>query len=127
MNRDSEIFHVLKGLAMTVKRYGRVTPLQMDMLGLGGEICRWYSQQAPSDQDRIDEMKMSRKTLRETVGCDFGYDLEAWHNYLLNNGEHSEEYTFAYAWHAVRPKILDMIKDPERFRLIRLIEMSETK
>jgi hypothetical protein len=112
---------------MTVPRYGRATPLQMHMLGLGGEICRWYSQQPPSDEDRMREMKSSREALRETIGCDFGYDLQAWHDHLLDNKKHSEEYTFVYAWRAVRPKILELIKDPDRLRLTRLVEMPETK
>ena len=107
---------------MTVPRYGRATPIQMHMLGLGGEICRWFAQQPPTDEDRMKELRSSRDALRESIGCDFGYDLQAWHDYLLNSQRHSEEYTFAFAWRAVRPKILELIIDPDRMRLVRLIE-----
>lgn len=107
---------------MTAPRYGRVTPLQMDMLGLGGEICRWYSAELPCDSDRVKEMMSSREALRQTTGCDFGFDLAAWHNHLLDSEQHSEEYTFPYAWHSVQPKIIELIDDPERLRLVRLAE-----
>ena len=75
----------------------------------------------PSDDDRIHEMRQALKSLRKETGRDFGYDLEAWHNYLINSDEHREQYTFHYAWDAVKSKIVELISDPERSRLCREI------
>jgi hypothetical protein len=110
---------------MTVPGYGRVTPLQSDMLGLGGEICRWYSKDPPSDEIRMKAMISSRKILRKITGEDFGYDLLAWHDYLLANQKHSEQYTFTYAWSSVKPKIEELIHDARRQYLVKLLESSK--
>jgi hypothetical protein len=106
---------------MTVRNYGRVTPLQAMMLGLGGEVLDWSTAQ-PTDKKRIREMKLSRKELREMTGQDFGYDLGAWHQYLLKSEEYAEEYTFRYSWKAVQKKINELMQDPKRLELVRMIE-----
>ncbi|HWE98106.1 MAG TPA: hypothetical protein VG269_29440 [Tepidisphaeraceae bacterium] len=110
---------------MSVPKYGRVTPLQMDMLGLGGEICLWYQQRPPTDDERTKEMRSSREVLQRLTGLDFGYDLEAWHERLLSDQQYSEQYTHPYAWEAVKPKILELIKDPNRLRLVQIIEQAD--
>ncbi len=108
---------------MTVPKYGRVTPLQADMLGLGGEVAHWPMGQTTDDQ-RTSQMIASRENLRALTGRDFGYDLAAWHDYLMNSEEHAEEYTFPYAWAAVQRKILDLFQDPNRIRLVGMLEAS---
>jgi hypothetical protein len=67
-------------------------------------------------------MKEAREMLTRQTGRDFGYDLAAWHHFLLSNDKLSEEYTFVYAWEAVKPRIDDLINDPDRLRLVRLLE-----
>jgi hypothetical protein len=108
---------------MTIRHYGRVTPLQMDMLGLGGEILSaGGSQAAPaSDQARLNVMKQARQALTKRTGRDFGFDLAAWHHFLLNDAKLSEEYTFHYAWKAVKRRIDELLDDPDRLRLERLL------
>jgi hypothetical protein len=36
--------------------------------------------------------------------------------------ELSEEYTFDYAWNAVEPRIDELLDDPDRLRLVRLLD-----
>jgi hypothetical protein len=106
---------------MTVPHYGRVTPIQSLVLGLGGEIIHVLVNQAP-DEQRISKMKSSRELLCRLTGHDFGYDLAAWHHFLINSEAHSEQYTFPYAWKAVQRKILELIADPNRLRLVQLLD-----
>lgn len=105
---------------MSVPKYGRITPIQGDMLGLAGEILHLPDFKA-SDGQRISEMKESLDSLRETTDCDFGFDLARWDEYLQKS-EHRKEYMFPYAWKAVRPKIQELIKDPTRLRLVHMID-----
>lgn len=105
---------------MTIRGYGRVTPLQMDMLGLGGEVLLRGNEPA-SDDERLSAMKQARQTLMKQTGRDFGFDLAAWHQFLLNDAKLSEEYTFVYAWKAVKRRIDELLEDPDRRRLERLL------
>jgi hypothetical protein len=108
---------------MSVPSFGRITPLQADMLALGGIICG-YPGEKPSDHERMQEMCRALEHLRRHTGQDFGLDLQRWHTYLLESEEHREEYTFHYAWEAVRQKILELIGDQERVRLVELASRS---
>jgi hypothetical protein len=107
---------------MTVRHYGRVTPLQMLMLSLGGDIVSWGGTVPPSDSDRLNLMKEAHGLLTQQTGRDFGYDLAAWDHFLLNDDKFSEGYTFIYAWKAVKPRIDELLNDPDRLRLVRLLE-----
>lgn len=107
---------------MPVPIYGRVTPLQMDMLNLGGEVLIWDEPGPPTEFYRLHLMKFARKMLRQHTGRDFGYDLAAWHHFLLNDEAFSEDYTFDYAWDAVKPRIIELLDDPYRMRLVWLAE-----
>lgn len=106
---------------MTIRGYGRLTPLQMDMLGLGGEILSSGESEPASDDERLSVMKEARQTLTKQTGRDFGFDLAAWHRFLLNDAKFSEEYTFVYAWKAVKRRIDELLDDPDRRRLERLL------
>ena len=107
---------------MTVRHYGRVMPLQADMLRLGGEVLVRNTNAPPTDRERLDLMKEALWLLKLKTGRDFGYDLAAWHHFLLNDKELSKEYKFHYAWRAVRPRIEQLLDDPDRLRLVRLLE-----
>ncbi len=111
---------------MTVRDYGRTTPLQMDMLSLGGEVLLWSGAVPPGERDRLTAMREAREMLMQRAGRDFGFDLAAWHDFLLNDGKLSDEYTFVYAWKAVRRRIDELFDDPERLRLVRLLEEHRT-
>jgi hypothetical protein len=108
---------------MSIRNYGRVTPLQMDMLGLGGEVLLsgGIGREQASDDQRLSVMRQARQTLTKRTGRDFGYDLAAWHRFLLDDAKLSEEYTFTYAWKAVKQRIDELLDDPDRLRLERLI------
>jgi hypothetical protein len=109
---------------MSLPEYGRVTPLQMDMLMLAGEDVLNGGTEAPSDMDRVRVMKEARESLKKLTGVDFGYDLSAWNKFLLNSPELSKEYKFRYAWKAVKRRIEEIIDDPHRVRLIEMVGMS---
>jgi len=108
---------------MSIRGYGRATPLQMDMLCLGGEILSaGGSETGPAnDQERLSVMKEARQALTQQTGRDFGFNLAAWHQFLLNDAKLSEEYTFDYAWKAVKRRIDELVDDPDRLRLERLL------
>ena len=108
---------------MTIRGYGRVTPLQMNMLRLGGEVLLSGGIAAgqANDRERLSVMTKARQTLMQRTGRDFGYDLAAWHHFLLEDAQLSEQYTFDYAWKAVKPRIDELINDPDRLRLERLL------
>lgn len=107
---------------MTVRDYGRVTPLQMDMLNLGGEFLSSEKTAPPTDRDRLNVMEDARRTLTQQTGRDFGFDLAAWHHFLLNDDKLSQEYTFDYAWKAVKQRIDELLDHPDRVRLVRPLE-----
>jgi len=94
----------------------------MSMLYLGGEVLSWGGTVPPTDRDRLDRMKEAHRLLTQLTERDFGYDLAAWHHFLLNDDKLSEQYTFDYAWNAVKPRIDELLDDPDRLRLVRLLE-----
>jgi hypothetical protein len=94
----------------------------MDMLNLGGEIVSSGETAPPTDRDRLNVMEDARQILAQQTGRDFGFDLAAWHHFLLNDDKLSQEYTFDYAWKAVRQRIDELLDDPDRLRLVRLLE-----
>ena len=109
---------------MSVPGYGRITPLQGFVLGLGGEVID-LPFQTPTDEQRLAEMKASRKELRAHTSKDFGFDLAAWHNYLMQHPDFAKEYTFDYAWSGVSRKVKELIDDPNRIRLARILDGQE--
>jgi hypothetical protein len=112
---------------MTVRHYGRVTPLQMYMLDLGGEVVRWAGATPPTDGDRQTAMKEARDILTRLTGRDFGYDLAAWHGFLLSDNNLSEEYQFDSAWKTVKKRIDQLLDDPDRVRLVRLLNDEQAR
>src|SRR5262249_471215 len=78
-----------------------------------GEIVSSGETAPPTDRDRLNVMEDARQILAQQTGRDFGFDLAAWHHFLLNDDKLSQEYTFDYAWKAVRQRI-DELLDGER-------------
>jgi len=93
----------------------------MSMLELGGEVLLRGGTEPASDDERLSTMKEARQALTKKAGRDFGFDLAAWHQFLLNDAKLSEEYTFVYAWKAVKRRIDELLDDPDRLRLARLL------
>jgi hypothetical protein len=94
----------------------------MKVLALGGEVLLRGGTTPPADQDRLNVMKKARDQLTQRTGRDFGFDLAAWHHFLLNDDKLSDEYTFVYAWKAVKRRVDELLDDPDRLRLVRLLE-----
>lgn len=109
---------------MSMRNYGRVTPLQMDILRLGGEPRLRSGTRFPTDADRLNSMRKARESLKLRTGVDFGCDLAAWHDFLFNSSKFSEEYICDYAWKAVKQRIDELLNDPDRQRLAGMAEKS---
>jgi hypothetical protein len=60
--------------------------------------------------------------LTQQTGRDFAFDLAAWHHFLLNDEKLWQEYTFDYAWKAVKQRIDELLDDRHCLRLVRLLE-----
>ncbi len=91
-------------------------PSQFFMLGLAGLTFTREGRFQPvkDEQRRKRAMRRGRRELREITGQDFGYDLAAWHEYLLEN---DDGYSHPYAREGFEQVILEAIADPDRQRL----------
>jgi hypothetical protein len=98
--------------------YDERTPLQAIMLELGGDVSDRPGSGPVPDEERARRMKDARDRLRQLTGRDLGYDLAAWHHFLLSAPHHTSQYTAAPAWEAVRPRILELVLNPDRMRLL---------
>jgi hypothetical protein len=73
------------------------------------------------DDDRLAAMKGGREGLRRLTGQDFGYDLARWHEFLAGNDE-AWGYKHPYAWKTVNKAIEKAMDDPDRLRLVKVLE-----
>lgn len=103
---------------MTMRSFGRITPLQGVVLRLAGH--------GPSQEYGVRDIE--RKTgeaaaaairngaaaLRDLTGRDLGCSLSDWHERLSQDEAFSEEYRFPYAWRAVEAAALKEIAAPHR-------------
>jgi hypothetical protein len=114
---------------MTIPGFGRLTPIQMDMLELAGINldCRRYGfdpfnpgAEAVPDEDRIEIMKRGRASLAEQTGEDFGFDLEAWQTFLVAHPDFG--CTHPYGSRVTKKFVRAALADPEHQRLLSLIE-----
>lgn len=105
---------------MTLRPFGRVVPIQIDVLALAG-YCANYRPGDRSitlgadDAARKRSMKRGRSALRRTTGQDFGYDLAAWVNYLEAHPD--QGFTHAYAHAGVARAVREAIADADFQRL----------
>jgi hypothetical protein len=114
---------------MTIPGFGRLTPVRMDMLQPAGINldCRRYGfdpvnpgAEAVPDEDRIEIMNCGRASLVEQTGEDFGFDLEAWERFLVAHPDLG--YTHPYGSRVTKKFVRAAIADPERQRLLSLIQ-----
>jgi hypothetical protein len=104
--------------------FGRTTPFQGYVLGIGGIVCG-VPDDLVRDEDRLIHMRQCRQLLCKQTERDFGYSIAKWHEFLKNSEQFRDEYTFHYAWDAVEPEVERLIRDPERTRLVHLLECRE--
>jgi hypothetical protein len=96
------------------------------MLMLAGHVLRRFrppTDAVEPDADRLAAMRAGREQLRRMTGQDFVYDLGRWHELLLANPDWGYEHP--YAWRAVRPAIEAALNDPDRLRLVAVLEQAE--
>src|SRR5262249_34143233 len=111
------------GGTVTIPNWGRITPSQADMLMLAGHVLRPYpvpQGTVEPDEDRLKAMRQGRENLCRLTGEAFGYDLARWPAHLLGNDEWG--YQHPYAGRTVRPAIERALTDPDRLRLVKLLE-----
>jgi tetratricopeptide (TPR) repeat protein len=109
---------------MTVKIFGRLTPLQGHMLGLIGYTVSRQSGSFPTYwAGRMKNILQARQRLIECTGKDFGYDCKKWHTFL--SAHHSDEYTHPHAFAAVAQAVAAVQKDNIHLRIVNHINNAE--
>jgi hypothetical protein len=111
------------GSTVTIPNWGRIVPSQGDMLAVAGHVLRPYPVPPGTvepDEERLDAMRAGREGLRRLTGQDCGYDLAAWHRLLLSNPDWG--YTHPYARRAVHRAVEAALADPDRLRLVKVLE-----
>jgi len=103
---------------MTVARFGRITPVQGDMLQLAGNVLSRQSDVDVTDEQRIAAIEAGQAALVARVGRDLGYELGPWHELLSSDHELRGEYQHSYGWRGVRAAIERALLDPRRENLL---------
>jgi hypothetical protein len=109
---------------MTIPIWGRVTPSRVSRLQLAGHVLRRNDVEpgtAVSDDVRLRAIRHGRQQRRRLTGQDRGYDLRRWHDLLLS-GSRDWAYRHPYAWATVKPASETAITDPDRRRLLTMLE-----
>lgn len=107
---------------MTLMSYGRATPIQIDMLCLAGGVSQQRDiTTSACDEDRIESMRIARSQLVRRTTFDFGYDLQEWHRFLVDDVNDAFGYRHPYAWSTVKKAIERFIEDADRVRLVDII------
>jgi hypothetical protein len=104
---------------MTIPGFGRITPMQGDMLLLAGYRLTPSPElnEAPiPDEEREQLMCDGLRALRRATAQDFGFDLSAWEQYLMSRLDSG--YCHSYAFATTRTRIAAAIADPERARIV---------
>lgn len=107
---------------MTVANFGQIVPSQMGMLMLSG--YRLTRENGRTEMLRCDEaakvvtaMKEGRQILEKITKHDFGYSLDGWHNFLINDAKNSHGYMRSSTWGGVERAVKAEIENPDRASL----------
>src|SRR5580704_8699217 len=103
---------------MTVARFGRITPLQGDMLMFSGHVLWRAPAPDAADEQRIAAITKGHAALVERAGRDLGYELRPWHDLLCSDRDLRAEYRHTYAWSGVKEAVERALTDPDRARLV---------
>jgi hypothetical protein len=109
---------------MTLPRFGKIVPLQGEVLKLAGFVLARdpdVDVVPASDEERIRIMKEGRAALVRRTGQDFGFDLAAWVDVLEADEVHRDQFTHPYAYRSTMVWIRRAIADPDRQRLVALL------
>jgi hypothetical protein len=110
---------------MTMRSFGRVMPIHIDMLQLASYAVLWGERDirpAASDEDCLRQIRAGRIALRQATGQDFGYDLAAWREFLLSAPDDEFGYRHPYAFSGVDRAVQRAIRSPRRRRLVAQLE-----
>src|SRR5262249_30315459 len=113
--------------SMSLRPFGRVVPIQIDVLALAGYETDYRERRirlGADDDARKRNMRRGRRGLRRRTGQDFGYDLAAWHNCLGAQPELG--YTHSYAYAGVARAVRRAIGESRRHRLAEELAAEET-
>jgi hypothetical protein len=113
---------------MTLPRFGKIVPLQGDVLELAGYVLSRDPRAdvvPDSDEERIRIMRRGWTSLVKRTGRDFGYDLARWVEFLEADEDCRDSFTHPYAHRTTMRWIREAIEDPERQRLVALIERGD--
>jgi hypothetical protein len=113
---------------MTLPRFGKIVPLQGDVLELAGYVLSRNPDAGvvpKTDAERIEIVRRGRAALVKRTGHDFGYDLARWVQFLETNEECREKFTHPYAYRTTKRWIQTAMADLDRQRLVSLIEPPE--
>jgi hypothetical protein len=106
---------------LTPPRFWNIVPIQRDMLLLiGFRLPGDHMGLGISDDERMANMRRGLSSLQQQTKQRFGFDLAAWHAYLLAHPAFGYNNLDAFA--AVRQAVEEAIGDHERERLVKLLE-----
>lgn len=105
---------------MTIGGFGRITPLQGDMLCLGGLVLGRGGELDAPDEMRLEAMRRALGRLRRRTKADHGFDLGAWHELL--QAEFRDDYCHPYGWRTTSKRVAALLNDPDRMRLVQLLQ-----
>jgi hypothetical protein len=104
---------------MTMRSFGRVTPIHISMLELAGYVVDGRDMRpAAGDNEYLRTMRNGWAKLRRTTGKDFGYDLAAWREFLVTASKDEFGYRHPYAYRRVDGIVRSQIDDSRRAELV---------
>lgn len=112
---------------MTIRGFGRITPLQGNVLCLAGLVLTQGGERRVPDEVRLRSMRAALGRLRRQTSADFGYCLARWHAFLQAREPFRQEYQHPYGWRTTSRRVEALIEDPERLRLVALLESEDPR
>ena len=106
---------------MTLRPFGRVTPIHREMLRLAGYVVDYAKRvirPAKTDNDFLDTMRDGRTSLCKGTGRDFGFDLAAWREFPATAPDDEFGYRHPYAFRRVDGAVKRALKNPRRAQLV---------
>lgn len=108
---------------MTIPNLGRVTPIQIAMLGLAGMRVTLRGLVAPRDDaEMADTLRAARDMLQRLSGEDFGTDLVAWRAHLMAPELAGRGYQHPHELERVDGIVVAAIDDVRRKRVAKQLE-----
>ena len=104
---------------------GRMTPLQGDMLSLSGLVFGRSGDVEASDEIRLRTLREALRQPRMHTKTDHRFNLSPWRALPQKDERFRSEYHHPYAWSTTCRRVEKLLEDPERLRLVALLEAPE--